>query len=344
MKSSLSKAVKRVILCIEGKRLREVLIALANEINVSTGTAAVLGLDDIMMETAPTTAYLMLGGRCTMNCAFCAQARGSEARAINLSRVTWPPFDEKETIKRLAEAVERGDIRRCCLQVTVTGGYFQRTLETVRAIKRACSVPIDAAVLPRDMVQVEALMEAGVDHIGFGLDAACERVFRQVKGGRWARSLALIDDTLRRFPDRAAVHLIVGLGETEREMAEAIQRMHDRGVTVGLFAFTPLRGTAMQDVPPPPLSVYRRMQAARYLISNDQARVEDFTFSAEGRLTSFNVLHWREFLTDGQAFRTSGCPDCNRPYYNERPGGVMYNYPRPLTPAEVEKAIEELED
>ena len=128
---------------------------MANEINVSTGTAAVLGLDDIMMETAPTTAYLMLGGRCTMNCAFCAQARGSEARAINLSRVTWPPFDEKETIKRLAEAVERGDIRRCCLQVTVTDGYFQRTLETVRAIKRACSVPIDAAVLPRDMVQVE---------------------------------------------------------------------------------------------------------------------------------------------------------------------------------------------
>ena len=37
---------------------------------------------------------------------------------------------------------------------------------------------------------------------------------------------------------------------------------------------------------------------------------------------------------NGQAFQTSGCPGCNRPYYNERPGRTMFNYPRPLTPEE----------
>jgi biotin synthase len=45
----------------------------------------------------------------------------------------------------------------------------------------------------------------------------------------------------------------------------------------------------------------------------------------------------------GEPFQTSGCPDCNRPYYNERPGGVMYNYPRPLVAAEALRAIEEME-
>jgi biotin synthase-related radical SAM superfamily protein len=312
-----------------------------SRVNVSIGTAAVLGLADVAMDAAPTTAYLMLGGRCVMDCGFCAQARSSQASALKLSRVTWPEFDESETLALLAKAVEQGDIRRCCLQVTVAEGTFQRTLEVIRAVREACDVPVDAAILPRDMAQIGELLAAGVDHIGFGLDAACERVFQRVKGGHWARSLSLIEGAARRFPGHAAVHLIVGLGESEQEMAEMIQRMHGLGLIVGLFAFTPVRGTRMGDVSPPPISTYRQMQVARHLIANDLARVESFTFSLAGRLLSFNLPRLPEILADGVAFQTSGCPDCNRPFYNERPGGPMYNYPKPLTSQQVEAAIEE---
>ncbi len=312
-------------------------------VNVSIGAAAVLGLADVAMDAAPTTAYLMLGGRCGMDCGFCAQARSSQASASKLlSRVTWPEFDQPRTLALLAQAVERGDIRRCCLQVTVAEGYFQRTLEVIRAVRRTCDVPVDAAILPRDMAQVEELLAAGVDHIGFGLDAACERVFDRVKGGSWARSLSLIEETARRFPGRGAVHLIVGLGESEREMAEMIQRLHDLGLVVGLFAFTPVRGTRLEDASPPPLSTYRRMQVAHYLITNNLARIGSFTFSTTGQLLSFNLPRLPEILADGAAFRTSGCPDCNRPFYNERPGGVMYNYPKALTSPQIEVAVEDV--
>jgi len=310
-------------------------------INVSIGTAAVLGLAEVRMEAAPTTAYLMLGGRCAMDCRFCAQARSSHAGELNLSRITWPQFDLGETVVRLAEAVERGDVKRACLQVTVSTGYFQRTLDVVRAIRAVSDVPVDAAILLRDVGQVEQLLAAGVDHVGFGLDAACARVFHQVKGRDWNEALALIEATAWQFPGRSAVHLIVGLGETEAEMVCLIQQMHDWSVVVGLFAFTPLRGTAMEDASPPPLDTYRRMQAARYLIVHDLARAEQFTFE-KGRVSAFNVPRLRELLADGVAFQTSGCPDCNRPFYNERPGGVMYNYPRPLTPAEAKRALEEM--
>jgi biotin synthase-related radical SAM superfamily protein len=311
-------------------------------INVSIGTAVVIGLDDARMDAAPTTAYLMLGGGCVMDCGFCAQARSSQASALKLSRVTWPEFDQAQTLALLAKAVERGDIRRCCLQVTVAEGTFQRTLEVIRAVRRVCNVPVDAAILPRNMAQVEEMVAAGVDHIGFGLDAACERVFQRVKGGSWARSLSLIEETTRRFPGHAAVHLIVGLGETEQEMAEMIQRMHDLGLVVGLFAFTPVRGTRMENIPPPPISTYRRMQVAQYLITNSLARIGGFTFSATGQLLSFNLPRLPEILADGVAFQTSGCPDCNRPFYNERPGGPMYNYPEPLTSEQIETAVGEL--
>ena len=84
------------------------------------------------------------------------------------------------------------------------------------------------------------------------------------------------------------------------------------------------------------------MQVARHLISHDLATLGDFSFSAEGRLVSFSRPDLAKILANGVAFQTSGCPDCNRPFYNERPGGLLYNYPRPLTPAEVLGAVTEL--
>ncbi len=306
---------------------------------MSIGTAGVLGLADVAMAAAPTTAYLMLGGRCLMNCAFCAQARQSQASALNLSRVTWPEYDLDVVIDRLAEVAARRTLRRACLQVTVTADAFKRALAILRAVRAVADMPFDVAILPHDLDQVRQLLEAGADHIGFGLDAACERVFRLVKGGNWARSLALIEDTAYQFPAKAAVHLIVGLGETERELVEKVQWAHDRDVTVGLFAFTPVRGTHLSDRPPPALAAYRRMQAARWLIVQDSVRVEEMTFDADDRLVRLAGA----LPQAGEPFQTSGCPDCNRPFYNEQPGGPLYNYPRPLTADEAAQVIREME-
>ncbi len=310
-------------------------------IHVSIGTAAVLGLAQTPMQVAPTTAYLMLGGRCAMNCLFCTQARGSLAADTALSRITWPEFPLPEVCARLSQAERDGSLKRCCIQVTAGHAAYEQTLFVVQAICQAVALPLDTAILPAHVGQVQALIAAGVDHIGFGLDAACERVFAQVKSGTWAGALDMITQTATRFPCRAAVHLIVGLGETEREMVERIIWAHERGIVAGLFAFTPLRGTPLADHPPPPLDVYRRMQAARWLITHREATQASFIFDQAGRLCRLEHPDWAAWLQDGKAFRTSGCPDCNRPFYNERPGGVMYNYAGPLTAAEAEQAIRE---
>jgi biotin synthase len=308
-------------------------------VNVSIGTAAVLGLADIPMAAAPTTAYLMLGGRCLMNCAFCAQARESQASALNLSRVTWPEFDLGIVVERLSRAAAQGTVRRACLQVTVTTTAFEQSLAILRAVKAACAIPFDVAILPCDLDEVSQLLNAGADHIGFGLDAACERVFRQVKGGSWDRSLSLIEETATAFPGRAAVHLIVGLGETEQEMVRRVQWAHDLGVTVGLFAFTPVRGSHLGHLPSPPLATYRRMQAARWLIVHDMARIGGMSFAEEGRLVYLGT----PLPGTGEPFQTSGCPNCNRPFYNERPGGPVYNFPHPLSADETARAVLEME-
>jgi biotin synthase-related radical SAM superfamily protein len=314
-----------------------------DSIHLSLGTAALLGLLEVPMEVAPTTAYLMLGGRCRMNCAFCAQARDSQAGALNLSRITWPRFELADVLPQLVEASAQGAIRRACLQCTVTPNVFAETLFLVRAVKAvAPELPFDVSILPHDLAQVRDLFDAGVDHLGFGLDAACERVFHTAKGRSWARSLRLIEETARAFPGKAALHLIAGLGETEQEMVGRLAWAHQRGIVTGLFAFTPVRGTAWEGHPPPNLAAYRRVQAARWLIVHGIATPEQMAFDSEGRLVRISAPGAREALAGGRAFETSGCPDCNRPFYNERPGGPLYNYPRPLAPEEAAQAVEAL--
>jgi biotin synthase len=289
----------------------------------------------------------MVGGRCAMNCTFCAQARESKASDLSLSRVTWPRYPLREVCARLGEAEREGRVQRCCIQVTAGRDYYRRALDIVRQIRQATSLPVNVAIRAQTIDQVAQLLAAGVDRIGFGLDAASERVYLETKGSGWAGVLHLLEEMSRRYPRRASVHLIVGLGETEREMVERMLWVHHLGAGIGLFAFTPLRGTVLGDRPPPLLAQYRRMQAARWLIVHHGARLKDFGFDEQGALAGIclagkGVQALPQYLAGGDAFRTSGCPNCNRPFYNERPGGPMYNYARPLSPTEACQAISEM--
>jgi biotin synthase len=68
------------------------------------------------------------------------------------------------------------------------------------------------------------------------------------------------------------------------------------------------------------------------------------SFDENGCITGFGVdkQTLKQVVGSGEPFRTSGCPDCNRPYYNEKPSGPIYNYPRPLSRGEIAKIFEEL--
>ena len=308
---------------------------------MSLGSAGVLGLREVRMDAPPTTAYLMLGERCSRNCAFCTQARESQADADALSRVSWPAFPAGAVIEAAAGAHRQGRIGRVCFQVTVSPGYLDQARQAVAQLSSRCAAPICASVAPRAEDDVAALLDAGAERVTIALDAACERVYRDAKGGSWAQTTALLETCAQRFPGRIGTHLIAGLGETERELVERMQWAHDLGVTIGLFAFTPVAGAAWAARQPPPLDSYRRAQTARWLIVYDLARAEHWRYDMGDALIGFGVaaLQLRAWLAGGDAFRTAGCAACNRPYYNERPGGVMYNYPRPLTPPEAEAEV-----
>jgi biotin synthase-related radical SAM superfamily protein len=115
-------------------------------------------------------------------------------------------------------------------------------------------------------------------------------------------------------------------------------------VLPALFAFTPVRGTGLENKPQPAIGLYRRVQLARYLIVNGATRYESMRFDAFGRIVDFSVKNGvlTRAVEAGQPFLTSGCLDCNRPFYNEKPGGPIYNYPRSMRPEEVAAVRQQL--
>ncbi len=309
-------------------------------VRVSTGTLSVLGLRKSRTEVRPTTAYLMVGRRCMMDCSFCPQARNSEAQANLLSRVTWPESEPGITAERIASRYRTGDLKRACIQVVKERESRAASREMVKKLRSLSDIPCCLSVDVEDLKELAEVFKWGVDRIGLPLDAASARVYRRCKGGSWHRKWHLLQEAARLYPGRVSTHLIVGLGESEEEMVRTIGALVEMGVRVGLFAFTPVRGTAWEDRPQPPLDSYRRIQAGHFLLAHGHQGLGGFQFE-NGRLVSFGLKPDKlaHLLGTGEAFQTTGCPDCNRPYYNESPRGPIYNYPRPLTGEEVAEAL-----
>jgi biotin synthase-related radical SAM superfamily protein len=320
---------------------------LPRQIRASVGSAIILGLLKGKLDAEPTTAYLMTytTGKCTANCGFCPQARNSHSKAELLSRVSWPTFSTKSVLKGIEKAHTNRIIRRVCIQALNYPDAFTHLVALAKAIKQHVTIPVSVSYQPLNSQDLQQLAEAGVDRIGIALDAATEKLFSEIKGSSagspctWENQFRQLHRALEVFgKGNVSTHLIVGLGETENDVISLIQRCVDMSVLPALFAFTPVRGTTLERKPQPLIEAYRRVQLARYLIVNGRSRSEDMRFDGAGCLTDYGIekatLKW--IVETGKPFLTSGCPDCNRPFYNEKPSGPIYNYPRNVRLEEIE--------
>ena len=312
------------------------------KIRVSSGTAHVLGLKSVKSEVLPTTGYFLLGDKCLRSCRFCSRSAKSHSGADFLSRVTWPAFELNKILESLPDAYVQKRLFRVCLQVVHDPRAAKAAKEVIVKIKQKCSIPVSASCYVSDLEDLRSWFKSGADRVGLALDAANERVFKQIKCGSFEKNINFLRQAAKLYPQRISTHFIVGLGETDRELIYRIQEMLDLGITVGLFAFTPVRGTEMENVPQPGLKRYRRIQVAHYLLRNGYKRAEDLGYTQEGELRDFDYCSAELFalLRNGEPFQTTGCAMCNRPFYNERPGGAIYNFARQLSTAEVHEALQ----
>lgn len=321
---------------------------LPQKIRVSVGSAAVLGLLNCKLDVPPTTVHLMTYSttHCLANCSFCSQANKSNSNSLLLSRISWPEFQTSNVITNIKKAYLDGIVKRVCLQALNYLDVFNHLNAIVSAIKHFSAIPISVSCQPGNLENILQLANFGADRIGIPIDVATKRLFTNIKGEKvggpykWETQFEKLRSAVKIFGEgNVSTHLIIGLGESEKEVLAVIQRLTDLGILSALFAFTPIRGTRLETLGRPSIESYRRIQLAKYLIDDGVVSFDKLGFNNFDQLVSYGIDKsvLSKIVEFGTPFLTSGCPDCNRPFYNERPSGPLFNFPRALKEIEIVK-------
>lgn len=324
---------------------------LPKKIRISSGSAAVLHLKRLKMDAFPTTCYVMTYTEeyCIGKCSFCPQGHTPSLQSTEqLSRIQWPDFNWDlffDHLKMNQNQDYEVKFKRICIQVLNYKGFYMDVLNIVAKIHHEFPhLALSAAIPPVSEEKLQKLKEAGLERVGIALDACHEELFNNIKGKNiqgpysWKKHW----DALKRSLDifglgKATTHFIVGLGETEQEMISSIKDVVDQNILPGIFLFTPIKGTPMENSPRPNIAHFRHIQICRHLLMKDIKQYERFEFGENGILIKIKHLDQKELtqiIHQGIPFKTAGCPDCNRPYYTSRPGEEQDGYPRDLTSEE----------
>ncbi|MCX8118752.1 MAG: radical SAM protein [Desulfobacterota bacterium] len=295
---------------------------------------------------------------CLGRCHFCGLSRSRQEgpRGKTFIRVDWPLYPLEEIIER---SKGREQIHRVCISMITHPKAYEDTLHVIERFKRETDLFISVLVTPTLIHGTEPLKrmkEAGADRIGIAIDAATPELFDQLRGKgvhgphRWDHYWKVVQEGVTVFGTfHVGIHLIVGLGETELEMVQAIQRGQDMGAFTHLFSFFPEKGSPMEGHPSPPLDQYRRIQLARWIINEGLGSIDQMGFDEAGKIVDFG-MDIDPLIQRGEPFMTSGCPGrdgkvaCNRPYGNERPSGPIRNFPFLPEPKDIEEIRKQLED
>ncbi len=304
---------------------------------------------------------------CIGRCAYCglSRSRNSEKLWVTRSfiRVEWPVVSFKEILSRIGSE-EYPYIERVCVSMITHWRAKKDTLEIVRALREKIdeiSVLITPTIINEEWLH--QLKLAGADKVGIAIDAATPELFEKLRGKgvrgphRWDHYWKIVEKSVEIFGKyNVGVHLIVGLGETEKEMVKTIQLAYDKGALTHLFSFFPEEGSLLESHPQPPIGKYRRIQLARYLINKGYSKYSCMEFDEQGRIIDFGIDKelYDSIVETGLPFMTSGCSSknrenaCNRPFSDFTPYqaliGEMRNYPFKPCKEDVEIIKKQLKD
>lgn len=296
---------------------------------------------------------------CGGNCAYCGLSlkRVGTYTEKSFIRVGWPSYRLIDIIEAICKKNEK--VSRICISMVTNGRASKDTIYLTKTFRESFDIPISLLIAPSVLKKDDLIRfkDAGADRIGISIDAATPSLFSSLRGEgvggphKWDRYWKCFEDALEIFGKRfVGIHLIVGLGETEKEMSETIQRVYKMGGTTHLFSFYPESNSKLEGNNPPPIEQYRRIQLARYLIDEGLADASSFKFDEQEKIIDFGILYskLKSIIESGKPFMTSGCPDekgevsCNRPYSNSRPSEEIRNFPFLPEKEDIEKIKEEL--
>jgi len=297
---------------------------------------------------------------CKAKCSYCglSKSREIEPEKKTFIRVDWPTYSVDDIIERTKTHGKH--LQRVCVSMITHKKALDDMCSVMEKFKETTDLSISGLISPTVMKDKETLVRvkaAGADKVGIAVDAVTPELFEEHRGKgvsgphKWDHYWDVVKWSSEVFGSgNVGVHLIVGIGETEQEIIETIQKANDLGARTHLFSFYPEDGSKLEDHEQPKYGNYRRVQLARYLINEGLGTINDMKFNEKGQVTDFGNDVNEILANHREAFMTSGCTGkdgkvaCNRPYGNERPSRPIRNFPFIPEENDIEMIKEQLED
>jgi lipoic acid synthetase len=175
-----------------------------------------------------TATFMILGEVCTRACAYCAVAHGKPSE-----------LDEAEPA-RVAEAVARMGLQYAVVTSVdrddlADGGafIFAETIRLTRARVPGCRIEVLIPDFQGVDSSLRTVLDAGPDVLNHNIETV-PRLYRMARsGGRYPRSLELLDRSRRYRPEIATkTGIMVGLGEEHAELLAVFDDLRRVGVSI----------------------------------------------------------------------------------------------------------------
>ena len=174
-----------------------------------------------------TATLMILGDTCTRGCGFCS---------IKTGKPTW---DDPLEPYRVAQAVQKMQLRHVVITSVdrddLKGDYgstiWAQTINTTRKLNPKCTIEVLTPDFKGDKKALKTVFDSKPDIFSHNVECV-ERVSKGVRAqANWQRSLDVLKESID-YGLRTKTGIMVGLGETEKEVKDTMVQIADLGVQI----------------------------------------------------------------------------------------------------------------
>jgi lipoic acid synthetase len=174
-----------------------------------------------------TATLMILGDTCTRGCGFCS---------IKTGRPTW---DDPLEPYRVAQAVQKMQLRHVVITSVdrddLKGDYgssiWAQTINTTRKLNPKCTIEVLTPDFQGDKNALKTVFDSKPDIFSHNVECV-ERISKGVRAqANWQRSLDVLKESIN-YGLRTKTGIMVGLGETDKEIKDTMTQIVDLGVQI----------------------------------------------------------------------------------------------------------------
>ncbi len=185
-----------------------------------------------LLAHAPNQTFMNLSSKCIMDCAFCSTVellRGNDGemtpeRVLKIIRInaSHPSFEAVALTSGIPDSVADTNMRM---------------IEMIKAIRSEFPyIPIGVEAYFDDILCIQRMKDAGADEIKINIETWPHKIFKKICPNRDSeKTLAALEEAVRVFGrNMVQSNYIIGLGETDEDIVDALKKLSHMGVVVNL--------------------------------------------------------------------------------------------------------------